>query len=301
MRKRWAITLIVPLLLGIVYYATYEIAKKSYHDRIQEKINGVAADRFYYAITTAYPFLYESSNAVISRANAIKRIASEIGFDRYYFSILWKNYCNSAESRKNNNALYNLDFFIGSNTYSSITHAPKQYNETSSSVIRLTLVGKKLQDIHNIMEMDSIIHLADYSKQIAFKCQDAIRDYANNSHEINAAPSKQRPSSWKDSINYYNGYDSAIEDKFRAEHDYLGLADYLSNFRMDNPQKQRAFENEIDQIRRYGREYNAMQRINDWRHFDTKEYDERIRKYIKLKEEPFSLFDYFFNNPLDKE
>ena len=70
---------------------------------------------------------------------------------------------------------------------------------------------------------------------------------------------------------------------------------------MGNPQKQRAYENEIVQIRRYGREYNAMQRINDWRNFDTTEYGERIGKYIKFKEEPFSLFDYFFNNPLDKD
>lgn len=72
------------------------------------------------------------------------------------------------------------------------------------------------------------------------------------------APSRQRPSSWKDSINYNNGYNSEVEDKFRAEHDYLGLADYLSHFRMGNIQDQRAYENEIAQIRRYGREYNAI-------------------------------------------
>ena len=69
---------------------------------------------------------------------------------------------------------------------------------------------------------------------------------------------QNNPSSWKDNINYDNGYDSEIEDKFRAEHDYLGLADYLSKFRMDNIMDQRAYENEISQLRRYGRQYNAM-------------------------------------------
>ena len=72
------------------------------------------------------------------------------------------------------------------------------------------------------------------------------------------APSKTRSSSWKDNINYSNGYDSAVEDKFRAIHDYTGLADYLSHFRMGNLQEQRAYENEIAQIRRYGREYDAI-------------------------------------------
>ena len=72
------------------------------------------------------------------------------------------------------------------------------------------------------------------------------------------APSRQRSSSWKDSIDYSNGYNSNVEDKFRAEHDYLGLADYLSHFRMGNIQDQRAYETEIAQIRRYGREYNAI-------------------------------------------
>lgn len=70
--------------------------------------------------------------------------------------------------------------------------------------------------------------------------------------------SPQRPSSWKDNINYNNGYDSSIEDKYRAERDYLGLADYLSHFRMDNQVDQRAYESEISQLRRYGRQYNAV-------------------------------------------
>lgn len=70
---------------------------------------------------------------------------------------------------------------------------------------------------------------------------------------------KTLPSSWKDNIDYTKGYNSEIEDKFRSEHDYLGLADYLSKFKMNNVIDQRAYEQEISQIRRYGRQYNAIQ------------------------------------------
>ena len=222
MRKRWAITIIVPILFGIAYYATYEIAKKSYYDSIQERIEGVAADRFYYALLTSYPFLNQSANAVISRANDIKTIASRIGFDRQYFSTVWIDYYNS--SHIVNNILYDLDFFIGSNAYSSIDHAVKQDKKTRSAIMRLIMDNRKLQDIEDIIEMDSIIRVADQARQDAYECLDAIRFYANNSHNI-----------------------------------------------------------------------------NDWRHFDSIEYSKKISKYIRLKEEPFSLFDYFFDNPLDKD
>lgn len=70
---------------------------------------------------------------------------------------------------------------------------------------------------------------------------------------------KTLPSSWKDNIDYTKGYSSKIEDKFRSEHDYLGLADYLSKFKMSNVIDQRAYEQEISQLRRYGRQYNAIQ------------------------------------------
>lgn len=70
---------------------------------------------------------------------------------------------------------------------------------------------------------------------------------------------KTLPSSWKDNIDYTKGYSSKIEDKFRSEHDYLGLADYLSKFKMNNVIDQRAYEQEISQLRRYGRQYNAIQ------------------------------------------
>ena len=224
MKKKWVITIIVPILFGITYYATYEIAKKSYYDSIQEKIEGVAAERFYYALLNSYPFFFFFSNAVMSRANSIKAIAGKVGFDRYYFSNLWRNYLRSAESRIESNALFDLDFFVSSNVYSSITHSAKQNEKTASTIIRLTVASRKLQNIENIIEMDSIIHVADYAIKDAYECIDAIRDYANNSHDI-----------------------------------------------------------------------------NDWRNFNSIEYSERISKYLRLKEEPFSLFDYFFNNPLEKD
>lgn len=224
MRKRWAIIIIVPLIFGFAYFATYEIAKKSYYDSIKNKIDGVAADRYYDALSSSYPILKESANAVIIRADALKRIASEICFYGHFFPMVWTDYNNSAEAQIVNDAFNNLDPFIGSNTYSFITQVTKQNKKTASSIIGLITARRKIQDIVSIIDMDSIMHVADSSRQIAFDCLDAIGDYANNSHSI-----------------------------------------------------------------------------NDWRNFDATEYDERIRKYIKLQKEPFSLYDYFFNNPLDKE
>lgn len=84
--------------------------------------------------------------------------------------------------------------------------------------------------------------------------------YYNNMEPVkqNKVP-KTLPSSWKDNIDYSKGYSSEIEDKFRSEHDYLGLADYLSKFKMNNIIDQRSYEQEISQLRRYGRQYNAIQ------------------------------------------
>ncbi len=100
--------------------------------------------------------------------------------------------------------------------------------------------------------------LISYNEDNRIKLAENFR--RNMEHIANAqpAPSRQRPSSWKDNINYDEGYDSNIEDKFRADHDYLGLADYLSHFRMGNRSEQKEYENEITQLRRYGREYNAI-------------------------------------------
>ena len=82
----------------------------------------------------------------------------------------------------------------------------------------------------------------------------SIFDYAVNNLPF-SKPTK--PASWKDNIDY-SQYDEEIENKFRNEHDYLGLADYLEKFRMNNLIDQRQYESEIAQIRRYGRQYNAM-------------------------------------------
>lgn len=98
----------------------------------------------------------------------------------------------------------------------------------------------------------------------------ASRNYVNN-HNLNELYYKNMerikqnkvpktlPSSWKDNIDYNKGYSSEIEDKFRSEHDYLGLADYLSKFKMNNIIDQRNYEQEISQLRRYGRQYNSIQ------------------------------------------
>lgn len=85
--------------------------------------------------------------------------------------------------------------------------------------------------------------------------------YNQNMERINKYKKvpKTLPSAWKDNIDYTKGYSSEIEDKFRSEHDYLGLADYLSKFKMNNIMDQRAYEQEISQLRRYGRQYNAIQ------------------------------------------
>lgn len=85
--------------------------------------------------------------------------------------------------------------------------------------------------------------------------------YNQNMERINQYKKvpKTLPSAWKNNIDYTKGYSSEIEDKFRSEHDYLGLADYLSKFKMNNIMDQRAYEQEISQLRRYGRQYNAIQ------------------------------------------
>lgn len=85
--------------------------------------------------------------------------------------------------------------------------------------------------------------------------------YSQNMERINQYKKvpKTLPSAWKNNIDYTKGYSSEIEDKFRSEHDYLGLADYLSKFKMNNIMDQRVYEQEISQLRRYGRQYNAIQ------------------------------------------
>lgn len=92
---------------------------------------------------------------------------------------------------------------------------------------------------------------------LLYSLKERTKTIINNIRNQVHAP-KEKPFSWKDNINYDNGYDSNVEDRFRSEHDYLGLADYLSKFRMDNVVDQREYDREITQLRRYGRQYNAL-------------------------------------------
>lgn len=92
---------------------------------------------------------------------------------------------------------------------------------------------------------------------LLYGLKERTKTIINNIRNQVHAP-KEKPFSWKDNINYDNGYDSNVEDRFRSEHDYLGLADYLSKFRMDNVVDQREYDREITQLRRYGRQYNAL-------------------------------------------
>ena len=41
--------------------------------------------------------------------------------------------------------------------------------------------------------------------------------------------------------------------------------------------------------------------LNDWKRFDNIKYSSKLMYYENLKKEPFSLYDFFFDNPLDKE
>lgn len=50
----------------------------------------------------------------------------------------------------------------------------------------------------------------------------------------------------------------------------------------------------------FSRFHNDSRDIYKWRHFDSMEYEKKILKLEKLKEQPFNLYDFFFNNPLDK-
>ena len=129
---------------------------------------------------------------------------------------------------------------------------------TESVPFYLDKARGEARDSYNVLFAPN--HIGDLKSNIEH--HRALNDwrFRNNMDVIqNAQPApQQRPSSWKDSIDYSRGYDSSIEDRYRNEHDYLGLADYLSHFRMDNPTDQRSYDAEISQIRRYGRQYNAV-------------------------------------------
>lgn len=113
--------------------------------------------------------------------------------------------------------------------------------------------GKSTKPMSDLLSEE----LANHSRKIYY----LNNLYKQNMERINQYKKvpKTLPSAWKDNIDYTKGYSSEIEDKFRSEHDYLGLADYLSKFKMNNIMDQRAYEQEISQLRRYGRQYNAIQ------------------------------------------
>lgn len=221
--KRYLIPIIIIAII-IGYFGIRFIAKIEYEDRIDDRIRGLCSEKFHAAINASYPFLLESVNAIQSRSEAVKYIAREAGFDRYVFSIMWKNYQHTQQARWESNILWDLDFFACSNACASLTHSGPAYERESASIYRLMRTGKKLLDIENIVQMDSIIHNADDAQKIS---QDIISDldiYRNNSSDINA-----------------------------------------------------------------------------WRRYHSSEYTRKISYYYELKKRPFSLYNYFFDNPLDKE
>lgn len=65
------------------------------------------------------------------------------------------------------------------------------------------------------------------------------------------------PKDWYSSVSM-DKYNEAVEDRLRKEHRYLDTADYLSNFSFSDPKQQIELDGEIRELRRYGREYNAM-------------------------------------------
>ena len=71
-------------------------------------------------------------------------------------------------------------------------------------------------------------------------------------------PAQKTLNNWKENIDY-SQYDETVENKYRQNRDYVGLADYLSHFRFENEEQQNQYDQEISQLRRVGREYNALQ------------------------------------------
>ena len=218
--NKWFIAAITALIIVGAYYE----AKNNYYSQIEKRIDVINPDLCHKAITISYPFLWQSADAIITRADMIKSIASEAGFDRYVFSVLWKQYKNTPEY--DYRILYHLESFENSNAYRDILHAPKRDEKEALSVIRMVRVNKHILNIENIVEMDSILHMANRAKQYAYQCLDATSNYKNNSHDIY---------DWKK----------------------IGLSEW--------------------------------------------DYNKQIIKYETLKRKPFSLCDYLFNNPLDKE
>ena len=160
MRKKWIITIVSIFAIVGVYYAIWTTAKNTYENSIDEKIDGVCCDRFFEAISISYPFLWQSATVIRSRAGMVENIASQAGYDRYVFSVLWKQYEKSSECIHDSNILYDLDFFTSSNTYSSLTHGGKSLKNESATIVKLATAGKIIRSIPQIVEMDSILSAA---------------------------------------------------------------------------------------------------------------------------------------------
>lgn len=224
MRKKWTIALITTFAIVGAYYVVWAVAKNTYENQIDDKIDGVCCNRFYEAITVSYPFLWQSATAIRSKAGAIKYIASEAGYDRYVFSVLWKQYEKSPECIHDSRVLFDLDFFTSSNNYSSLIYAGKSLEKQSATIGELALAGKLIRNTFEIVEMDSILTVTKRADSYALDFFSDLSPYKDFSHDI-----------------------------------------------------------------------------NDWRSFDTREYSIEIDRYIQLKKEPFSLYNYLFNNPLNKK
>lgn len=224
MRKRWIIAVISTFAIVGAYYAIWTTSKNAFEKQIDEKIDGVCCDRFFEAISVSYPFLWQSATVIRSRAGMIENIASQAGYDRYAFSVLWKQYEKSPECIHDSNILYDLDFFTSSNTYSSLTHAGKSFKKESVTLDNLVKAGKLVLNISQIVEMDSILTAAKKADVYALDFFSDLSSFKDSSHEI-----------------------------------------------------------------------------NDWRNFDTREYSIKIDNYVQLKKEPFSLYEFIFNSPLDEK
>lgn len=221
-QKNIIITIAFCVALG-AYYGIKTITKNTYYERIEKKMDGICSDRFFEAISVSYPFLWQSASVIRLRAGAIKSIVSQAGYDRYTFSVMWNNYENSQDGRRDFHVLHDFETFTISNAYSSLIHTRNTWEKESYTVYKLAKAAKLIKKPQGIADIDSIQHAADIA----------------------------------------DGY--ALDFFFDLSH----LRDESHG-------------------------------INDWRNFNTIDYSKRFQLLKNLKEKPFSLYDYWFNNPIEE-
>lgn len=221
-RRKWIIAAFAIFAIVGAYYGIRAVAKNEYENQIDDKIDGVCCDRFFEAISVSYPFLWQSATTVRSRAVAIKSLASQAGYDRYSFSVLWRQYQKTPECIQESKILYDTDFFTSSNVYGSLTHTGKSFKKESFAVINLIRAAKLVRNISEIVEITSIMNAANEADSICLDFISEMSQFQNKSHSI-----------------------------------------------------------------------------NDWRTFEGREFDIKIANYSQLRKEPFSLYNYIFNNPLN--